>query len=101
MITMPRCKVSGCDVKYAVYGFHDGKKECCAAHKENGMIDLKCVRCDIDGCDIRPSYGYVGQKATRCKMHIESGMVNVKCKKCSFDGCQKQPAYGYTRFNSK
>lgn len=98
---MPRCKVGGCKIENTVFGFPNSRRECCAAHKESGMINLKSIICDLEGCCTIPSYGFVGQKATRCKTHSENGMVNVSCKQCTFDGCIKQPAYGYEWIRKK
>jgi hypothetical protein len=57
---MPRCKVQGCKVKSAVFGFVGEQPECCKSHTEKGMIDLINKRCEIDGCDIITCYGFKG-----------------------------------------
>lgn len=90
---MPRCKIKNCTVKRAIYGKPDEKPECCAKHKEEGMIDLKNKKCEFLGCNKQPSYNTSGEKPKFCVEHKEKDMVDVINKKCEFSGCNKQPCY--------
>jgi hypothetical protein len=40
----------------SAYGFRGGKRQYCATHKEDGMINLVSVTCAEDGCTKQPSY---------------------------------------------
>ena len=59
------------------------------------MINVVSKRCEKEGCDTHPIYGYAGEKATRCKAHSLDGMIDVKSKRCEEDGCDTRPVYGY------
>ena len=60
------------------------------------MINVRDKTCEVDGCNIRPSYNNLGEKTGRfCAIHKQSQMINVRDKTCKVDGCNKQPRYGF------
>lgn len=50
-------------------------------------VDTK-PRCKYPGgCDLQPSFGFIGGKSERCRIHKLDGMVNVKHGKCTHPEC--------------
>ena len=89
-----RCGHKGC-TKHPCYGLPGDKASRCAAHKLEGMEDVKNKRCEHDGCKKQPHYGLPGDaQASRCAAHKLEGMGNVKSKRCAHEGCKKHPSYG-------
>ena len=53
----------------------------CAAHKLEGMVDVKNKRCAHDGCDTRASCNMPGEvQGLYCATHKLDGMVDVQHK---------------------
>ena len=63
-----------------------GKKERCAAHKGDGMVELLNHKCSHHGCNKRANFGLPGGKKERCAAHKGDGMVDLITKKCH--GCE-------------
>lgn len=57
----------------------DGRRHCCADHKEEGMINLRSTRCDC--CGSTANYGIVGGPRTHCAKHKKDGMVDRRTGK--------------------
>ena len=79
-------KFGGC-TKQPCYGAAgDLRASRCAAHKLEGMEDVKNKRCGHEGCKTRPSYGFPGipgdARASRCVAHKLDGMDDVASKRC-------------------
>lgn len=71
------------------------KRECCAGHAEEGIVDLICKKCAHPGCNNRPSFGVAGSKKREfCAGHATSGMVNLSHKNCAHHGCSKASSFG-------
>ena len=66
----------------------------CGSHRKDGMVNVKCKRCDFVNdnglpCYITPIYNVEGeQKGKFCIVHKEENMVNVTGKRCEMDGCR-------------
>ena len=71
------CVHGGCVVT-ASFGMPDGSRTRCAAHREEGMVDLvhaMCSRCGV----VTASFGMPGSRPSHCAEHgKELGMVDVK-----------------------
>ena len=92
---MPRCRVSDCTVKQAVFN-NSGETSgiCCSKHKEGGMINVKDKTCHFEDCMTRPAFNFEDKKtALYCKIHKENGMINVIDKTCHHIDCKKIPSY--------
>jgi len=91
-----RCKQDGCK-KQPTFN-HEGQTNAmyCAAHKNEGMVDIKNKKCRQDGCKKQPVFNHEGQiLAMYCATHKKDGMVDIKSKKCQQDGCKKGPAFNH------
>ena len=85
---LPKCK--NCNT-VASFGFPGTKrKETCATHKEEGMIDLRHAGCPI--CGRQASFGFPNSFKLFCSKHKYFGMIDLKHKRCS--ECDKQAHYG-------
>ena len=68
----------------------------CAAHKLDGMINVKNKSCNHPNCKTLPIYNYEGEtKAIYCATHKLDGMINVKNKSCNHPDCKTRPNYNY------
>ena len=56
----------------------DGRRQCCADHKEEGMINLTVTMCH---CGSTANYGVVGGPRTHCAKHKTDGMVDRRAVK--------------------
>jgi len=66
----------------------------CAAHKLEGMVDIKNKTCIHPGCKVQPTYNNEGEtRALYCAAHKLEGMVDIKNKTCIHPGCKVQPIY--------
>ncbi len=50
--------------------------------------------CIVVGCNIRPSYGLIGQKPIHCSKHKTNDEIDLKHKRCVIADCDTQPTYG-------
>lgn len=88
-VRSPRCQhPSGCKVQ-PCYGYPaDGKTSKsrpirCYEHREIGkMVNVLSKKCI--GCDIQPTYGYLGHSPIACKNHAVMGMLYHPIKRCCF-----------------
>jgi hypothetical protein len=98
---MPKCRVSDCTVKRAIFNnAGETKGICCSKHKEEGMIDIfnKNLQCKFDDCSTRATYNFKDElNAMYCKKHSENGMVDIlnKNKQCKFDNCSIRAIYNF------
>ncbi|CAN0545330.1 unnamed protein product, partial [Ectocarpus sp. 8 AP-2014] len=67
----------------------------CAAHKQEGMENLKSKCCEAEGCKKYRVYGYDGKPAVCCASHKKEGMVDVRSSRCEFEGCYRHPSFGH------
>ena len=87
-----QCETPEC-YRMANYGSRkDGKVRQCKLHKELGMFNLCVRRCDAEGCEKFPSWGYEGHKVTRCRAHAAPDMKDRK-KRCV--SCVKIATWGF------
>ena len=71
------------------------KKEYCAQHAPNGMVNVKSRKCRTQGCVKAPSFGVAGTKtAEYCAQHAPDEMVDIKSRKFGTQGCGKGPSFG-------
>ena len=63
----------------------------CKLHKKEGMLNLSVKRCEVEGCEKFPSWGFEGQQVKRCRSHAEEGMTDRK-KRCT--SCPKIATFG-------
>lgn len=72
-LTTKRCEHNGCN-GCPSYGFPSVKKrQCCADHAKEGMIDVQNQKCVDEGCVATANYG-VGRARTHCGKHKKKGM---------------------------
>ena len=76
-----RCEhPDGCS-KHAYFRLRGSKKPTrCAAHKEDGMEDVKRTCEHPDGYYKGARFGYPGSKPVLCSTHKEVGMADVKTR---------------------
>lgn len=97
------CRYPDICFKYSTHGLEQGKPLYCSTHKENGMEDVKHIRCQK--CRKRGRFGYLGESDRFCAIHKEDDMQDLdgyhrKCETCGifasfgFKG-------GYARFCAK
>lgn len=66
----------------------------CVSHKTPDMIDVISKTCEVDGCEMRPTYNFHGEKKGRfCSIHKTPDMIDVMNKTCEVDGCEIQSIY--------
>eukprot|EP00752_Nemacystus_decipiens_P008896 g7941.t1 len=54
----------------------------CSAHRQLDMVDVAHkARCQHQGCNIHPGYGYPGKKPMYCSGHRLAGMIDRKRRK--------------------
>ena len=60
---MPRCRVSDCIVKRAIFNY-PGETQgiCCSTHKLKNMINVKDKTCIYEGCNIQPNFNFPNEK---------------------------------------
>lgn len=83
--------------KQASYGVEGSRRrQFCAQHAEDGMIDVCSKRCIFEGCSKHPTFGVAGsRKREFCSKHAGQGMMDLKLmKRCEYIGCSKHPSYG-------
>lgn len=68
----------------ATYGVPGGKRERCAAHAGENMVDIFNRKCVIEGCHLRATFGVEGGKRERCAKHTDDWMVNFNRRRYSF-----------------
>lgn len=90
----PACATEGC-VRRPLFGWQGTRQaQFCSSHREPGMINVLCRRCEVDGCRHQPSFGLPGGRPQRCSLHKEAGMVNVSAPRCQSPGCDVVPSFG-------
>ena len=58
------------------------------------MVDVKNIKCRIEGCVKVLSFGIAGTKTAECSMqHAPDGMVDACSRKCRTGGCGKYPSF--------
>ena len=95
------CKYGDCK-KMGYYGYEEEIYLACCLHKEIDMVSIrkKCVirkKCDFEGCNTGPNYGYPDEKPSRCKKHILPGMTISSKRKCTEPGCITDPTFGFDK----
>jgi hypothetical protein len=71
-----------------------GRGVCCAAHKEDGMVDVISDRCADPLCQKRAAYGWNGQ-LKYCSAHKLDGMCDSNHRLCTFTGCSIRATFGF------
>jgi hypothetical protein len=86
------CRTDGCTVSasYATPG--ETTPVYCAAHRPEGMVNIRMRRCQYPGCQTSRSFGTTTPVV--CKEHAEEGMRNLLATMCWMDGCTVQASYG-------
>ena len=59
------------------------------------MVDVISKRCQYEGCDTQPTFGFQGKRPLFCSSHRKEGMVDVKSKRCQYEGCDTRPTFGF------
>lgn len=95
--TMTRCQ--SCKTRHGCFGYPGESPVSCAAHKQEGMIDVVHPRCRSVACAKRPSFGPPGGKPLACATHRSPEWVDLKNKRayhrrCKGEGCQLIPVFG-------
>lgn len=90
---MSNCKVEGCMIKYAVFGFEGKKPSRCKDHKLEGMINVISKSCKHSGCMTLPSYGIPGYPSTHCAKHKQEGHICYPTTRCKYSKCKNQALY--------
>lgn len=60
------------------------------------MVDVVSRRCEHEGCDTHPSYGYPGRSVAFCAVHKQPGNIRYSKRKCVETGCKAGALYGHT-----
>ena len=90
------CEFDGCCSIAPNYNFPGSSfGRFCGLHKVQGMVNLKSLRCEVEGCETIPVFDFVGGKGRFCGKHKQTGMMNVKNKVCKYDGCKVNPVFDY------
>jgi hypothetical protein len=88
------CKEEGCKARPSYNNEGQTIALYCAAHKKEGMVDVKHKNCYEKGCKPGPSYNNEGQTiALYCAAHKKDGMVDVKNNNCYEERCKTRPSY--------
>eukprot|EP00752_Nemacystus_decipiens_P013852 g12298.t1 len=91
-----RCEDPTCS-KQASYGVEGTRRrQFCAQHAAEGMVDVCSKRCVGEGCSKHATFGVEGsRKREYCAKHADWGMVDLKLmRRCGFEGCSKHPSFG-------
>ena len=71
------------------------KREYCAQHTPDGMVNVKSRKCKTHGCVKAPSFGLAGTKSAEyCAQRAPDEMVVIKSRTCRTQGCGKGPSFG-------
>jgi len=86
-----------CLEKTANYNYYGNSPEYCGTCKEDGMVNVRCKRCENEQCNKMPVFNLSGETRGRfCKRHKKTGMVNVREKKrCHYESCYSQPSFNF------
>jgi len=88
------CKIIGCEVTPSYNTECETKPLYCAAHRLEGMINVKQQKCVYPGCKVLSSYNNEGEaKPLYCVAHKSEEMINVKRRNCAHLGCNVTPLY--------
>ena len=86
------CIHQGCKTRATFNVSGETKGLYCSAHKLQGMVDVKNVRCNHEMCNKQPVFNVSGRtKGLYCLAHKLQGMVDVVSKCCV--ECNKQPVF--------
>ena len=86
------CIHPGCKTRPTFNVSGETKGLYCSAHKLQGMVDVKNVRCNHEMCNKQPVFNVSGRtKGLYCLAHKLQGMVDVVSKCCV--ECNKQPVF--------
>jgi hypothetical protein len=86
------CIHPGCKTRATFNVSGETKGLYCSAHKLQGMVDVKNVRCNHEMCNKQPVFNVSGRtKGLYCLAHKLQGMVDVVSKCCV--ECNKQPVF--------
>jgi hypothetical protein len=86
------CLHRGCKTRATFNVSGETKGLYCSAHKLQGMVDVKNVRCNHEMCNKQPVFNVSGRtKGLYCLAHKLQGMVDVVSKCCV--ECNKQPVF--------
>ena len=58
------------------------------------------LKCQFEGCETTPIFGFLGKGRVRCSKHKENGMISLARPKCNHTGCPKNAVYGYVNATS-
>jgi hypothetical protein len=51
------------------------------------MVDIKNKKCEVDGCETRPWYGFLGKSVSHCASHKQKGMIRSPTRECQTSHC--------------
>ena len=90
-----KCRTENCgrEPSFGVAGTK--KREYCAQHAPDGMVNFKNRKCRTQGYGKGSLFGVAGTKtAEYCAQHTPDGMVDVCSRKCRTESCGKKPSFG-------
>ena len=61
----------------------------CDKHKDSDMINVTCILCDIENCNIQASFNIKGKQPLKCEIHSSADMINVRNNLCKDENCNK------------
>ena len=74
------------------------KREYCAQHAHDGMVNVSKRKFRNEGCVKTSSFGVAGTKtAEYCAQHAPHGMLHADNRRCRTEGCGKQSSFRETR----
>jgi hypothetical protein len=90
------CIVDGCK-SMAKYNLKNLKRQYCAKHKTNLMVESGKPICEHNDCLVVAIYGLLGCKPTCCNEHKTETMVDVVHNHCVVNNCRSRASYGLNK----
>jgi len=82
-----------CRRRHATYNFKDLKPIYCGGCQEEGMIDTKSKRCQVDGCNKHARKGFLFRPAIHCASHASGNEYVVRKPECVIENCTNGAIY--------
>ncbi|CAM9198292.1 unnamed protein product, partial [Scytosiphon promiscuus] len=77
------------------YALEEGAlPEFCKFHKSDNHVDIRKKSCEVEGCTVKPNYGFEGENPRFCALHMEEGMQNLSRGRCRHNRCLKFASCG-------
>ena len=71
------------------YNIRGEKPRFCADHRSSDMVNTRDKKCEEDGCERIPRYGWLGKGTSRCGPHRQKGMITSPNHKCESTCCHQ------------